>query len=336
MSELAGDLDRTPLAALLPALAGETGLLTLTDPTAGSVRLWLHADGAVLAERRDASGHPRPELLHRLQTAGLLAAGEAAAVRSTAGGRLPVEHLVDSGRVRPRQLAPHVTELLFDAVATAAAWTDGEWTLDRSATVPAFPAWPAETLLASAADRAAESGSAAELAAAASAVPALEPARAYADVDLAPEAWAVLTLTDGSRSTSAIADLCGLTVAEAVHVVGALSTAGLLRCGAAVEAPVFVPSPHRAVVPPFLDDLQVIMSSQPDSDEPAAAAAAPPGVSPPPSSSGHPALHADTAAFLRELSAFTEHGEPSPAEPPPARAPAEPTSKTPRRRLFGR
>lgn len=318
MPELAGDLGRAPLAALLPALAGHTGLLTLTEPTAGSVRLWLHTGGAVLAERRDASGHPHPDLLHRLQTAGLLAAGEAAAVREATGDRLPVEHLVASDRVRPRRLVPHVTELLLDAVTTAAAWTRGEWALDRSVPVPALAAWPAEALLAAAAERVTESGSAAELAAAANAVPTLERSGTYGGHDLAPEAWAVLTHADGSRTTSAIADLCGLTVAEAVHVVDALADAGLVRSGAAAATPVFVPSPRRAAVPAPVDDLQVILSP-------------PPAAAPSPSPD-EPEAHADTAAFLRELSAFTE---PRSGDPAPVRATVEAASK-PRRRFFGR
>jgi hypothetical protein len=146
----------------------------------------------------------------------------------------------------------------------------------------------------------------------ASAVPRLEPFRAYTGRDLAPEAWAVLSVTDGVRTTGQVAAACGLTVPEAIDVVTALVEEGLLRTLAEAAAlPVVLPAPRLALpaVPILapIDDLQVIRT--PDGT--------------------------DTAAFLRELSGLTGPVTVAPATVAPVTAPPVPEEPK-RRRLFGR
>ena len=305
-----GELGDLPLTALLPTLAGArtTGLLTVREPGEGSVRLWLRAGEVVLAERRDGDGTLRPDLLQRLLTAGLVDTRQAAKAREAGG----VEYLLVAELLPPRRLAAHVTELLLDAFTAAAAWTGGDWDLDPSASVPALGSLPAGAVLARAAERTAEVGDPAAAGHAAGAVPRLEEFRAYADRDLAPEAWAVLSVADGVRTTGQVAAACGLTVAEAVDVVAALVGEGLLRTRVEPAAlPVVLPAPRPALpaapVLALLDDLQVIRT--PD--------------------------RSDTAAFLRELSGLTGPAPVAPAAVVPATAPPVPEEPK-RRRLFGR
>jgi hypothetical protein len=310
-----GELGDLPLTALLPAFAGTrtTGRLTVTEPGAGSVRLWLRGGEVVLGERRDADDTLRPDPLQRLLTAGLVDTRHAAAAREGGG----VEYLLAAELVTRRRLAAHVTELLLDAFTTAAAWTAGGWELDPAAPVPSLDSLPVGELLARASERTAELGDPAAYAQAVATVPRLEPFRSYAGRDLAPEAWAVLSVTDGSRTTGQVAAACGLTVAEAVHVVGALVAEGLLRTIAGpAAAPVVLPAPRQALraVPALapVDDLRVIHT--PDAaDQP------------------------DAAVFLRELSGLTvpATGDPGPAAPVAA-PPAPESPKPARRRLFGR
>jgi hypothetical protein len=310
-----GELGDLPLTALLPALAGTrtTGRLTVTEPGAGSVRLWLRGGEVVLGERRDTDGTLRPDLLQRLLTAGLVDTRKAAAAREAGG----VEYLLAAELLTRRRLAAHVTELLLDAFTTAATWTAGDWELDPAAPVPTLDALPAGAVLARASERTAELGDPAAYAQAVATVPRLEPFRSYAGRDLAPEAWAVLSVTDGSRTTGQVAAACGLTVTEAVHVVGALVAEGLLRTlPAPAAAPVVLPAPRQALpatpaLPP-VDDLQVIHSPE-AADRP------------------------DTAVFLRELSGLTVAATGEIAPTAPVAAPAAPeVPKSARRRLFGR
>jgi hypothetical protein len=312
-----GELADMPLTALLPALAGTrtTGLLTVRDPAAGSVRLWLRGGEVVLGERRDPDGTLRPDLLQRLLTAGLMDTRQAATAREAGG----VDQLVAAGVVPTRRLAAHVTELLLDAFTTAAAWSAGTWELDPAAPVPALGSVPAGVVPARAAERTAGLGDPAAYAAATAAVPRLEPCRSYAGQDLAPEAWAVLAVTDGSRTTAQVAAACGLTVAEAVHVVSALVDEGLLRTLAErATPPVVLPAPRPALAaapaPAPVDDLQVIREPETVADT-------------------------DTAAFLRELSGLTgvAGAEPAATAPRSVTTPPPPEAdKAARRRIFGR
>jgi hypothetical protein len=336
-----GELAHTPLTALLPALAasGTTGLLLVRaagddDVRVAEVRLWLRDGETVLGEARDPFGTPVPALLDRLRTAGLLSARDAADARAD---DVPVEHL----GIPPHELAPHVGELLVESFRTATAWTAGDWELDATAAVPRLPSLTVGALLYLAAERVAEFPD--TLADAVLAVPVLEPFGPYAGLDLAPEAWAVLSLADGVRTTGEVASACGLTVPEAVHVVGALTAEGLLRTTRyPLGPPVVLPAPRRAEAPAPLDDLRVITLP------PVAEPAAPPvpraeaeRFVPSPAAPG-PAP--GTAALLRELSALTGEIErvvpdaPGSSEPPtPAAADAAaPGTATPRRRLFGR
>ncbi|HEY0358884.1 MAG TPA: DUF4388 domain-containing protein [Mycobacteriales bacterium] len=309
-----GELSDLPLTALLPTLAGTrtTGLLTLTEPDAGSVRLWLRGGEVVLGERRDTEGTLRPDLLQRLLTAGLVDTGQAATAREAGG----VEYLLTAELLPARRLAAHVTELLLDAFTTAAAWTAGGWELDPAAPVPALASLPVGALLARATERTTGLGDPDAHGLSVAAVPRLVPFRSYAGLDLAPEAWAVLSVADGARSTGRVAAACGLTVAEAVDVVDALVAEGLLRTLAdPAAAPVVLPAPRPApaAAPPLapVDDLQVIQTP----DQP------------------------DTAAFLRELSGLTgaEPATPASVTTPAVTAPPAPEEHKPaRRRLFGR
>jgi hypothetical protein len=309
-----GELADLPLTALLPSLAGTrtTGLLTVREPAAGSVRLWLRGGEVVLGERRDADGTLRPDLLQRLLTAGLMDTRQAAAAREAGG----IGHLLATDLVPRRRLAAHVTELLLDAFTTAAAWTGGSWDLDPAASVPELGSLSAGALLARSGTRTTELADAA-YAEATGAVPRLEPFRAYAGADLAPEAWAVIAVTDGVRTTAQVAAACGLTVPEAVDVVGALVTEGLAKTLTdSAVAPVVLPAPrpvaatNAAAAPTPVDDLRVIL--EPETPAPT-----------------------DTAAFLRELSGLTDPATAEHAGSAPAAAPAEP-AKPARRRLFGR
>jgi hypothetical protein len=324
---LDGDLAHTPVTDLIQALAEEraTGLLTVHEPGGGSVGIWLRDGDAVLGELRDAHGTPRPDLLHRLQTAGLLEAAQVAAARDASPQ--PVEHLLARGLLRPRRLVPLVTELLLDAVTTAADWASGRWHLDAAAPVPGFAGMPAARLLSRAAERAGELGPPTAV----TAIPRLVPFRTYAAHDLAPEAWAVLAVADGARSTGDIAATCGLTIAEAVHVVDALVGEGMLRTAPERSGPpVMLPAPRRPApprAPAPVDDLQVITTPEP--------AEIP---------------RPDTTALLRELSGLgsVESASAPPVPPPgpltspplPRFAPADPPTPTDevarKRRLFGR
>jgi hypothetical protein len=341
-----GDLTHTSLTALLPDLAasGTTGLLTVRAPGDGEVhlgvrvaevRLWLRDGEVVVGEARDDTGTARPALLHRLRTAGL------PSTRDTAGARadsVPVEHLA----IPPRLLAPHVTELLVEAFRTAAAWTEGDWELDAMTAVPRLPSLPVATLLSRAADRAAEFTD--DLADTVAAVPVLEPVAAYAGLDLAPEAWAVLSLADGVRTTGEVAAACGLTVPEAVHVVAALTGEGILHTRhSPLGPPVVLPAPRRAEAPAPVDDLRVI-TLPPDTEAPVPPVPRP-GQAAFVQCPAAPGPDPDTAAFLRELSALTgeiERVVPDAAVSAAAAAetavPAvvETAAKTPKRRLFGR
>jgi hypothetical protein len=296
--EPTGDLTDAPLMPLLQALTADlsSGVLTVTHPFAGSVRLWLRYGEPVLAERRDAEGTPRPALLRRLTTAGLVDAPDGT----------PVEALLAAGTPGPRRLAPHVTELLLDAVTDAAGWPSGRWTLDTLAPVPPLPPLPIAALVAAVAER---NALLAEAAGAAGAVPTLAVIRTGVGADLAAESWAVVCRADGVRTTADLAAACGLTLLEAIVLVAELSAEGILRSGAApIGPPVVVPAPRRApeTAPlPLVDDLQVITSpSLPPL--PPLPPPAPPSLPSPPSL---PAHGSDTAAFLRELSGLVDEVE---------------------------
>jgi hypothetical protein len=186
---------------------------------------------------------------------------------------------------------------------------------------------PAGALLSRSAARTAELGDAAVYAEAVDAVPRLEPFRVYAELDLAPEAWAVLAVVDGIRTTGKVAAVCGLTVPEGVDVVGALVAEGLLGTHAEPSTPpVALPAPRATAdatpAPPPVDDLQVVHT--PENAE-----------------------GTDTAAFLRELSGLTGAGPAVPVAATPVSAPSAPArsasapsasapAKPARRRLFGR
>lgn len=341
---LDGDLAHTPVSELVQALAAEraSGLLTVREPAGAAVRLWLRAGRVVLGELRDAYGRPQPDLLHRLQTAGMLDVAQV--TRAREASPLPIDHLLAGGLLRRRRLIPIVTELLLDAVTTAAGWASGSWQLDPGAPVPGLDGMPTEALLNRVDERARELASTVDLAAAVQAVPRLVPFRTYAGHDLAPEAWAVLAVADGTRSADDVAAACGLTIPEAVHVVGALVEEGMLRTVPERSGPpVVLPAPRRAAppaAPPPVDDLQVITA---------------------PDDTGSPGP--DTAALLREFGGLglVETGSAPVTRPaPPARpvppaapsqgtqpgppiprlAPAEPPTPTDevarKRRLFGR
>jgi hypothetical protein len=329
----AGDLAQTPLTMLLQAFAADrrTGALTVTHPSAGSVRLWLRSGDAVLAERRDGNGVPRPALLHRLRTAGLLDTHEAAALGNVSGSSAagsstlgsPVDGVLDAGVPGPRRLAPHVTELLLDAVTEAANWTTGSWVLDPMAPVPLLTPVPTGTLLADVSERVTEFGSPATLADAAAAVPVLAMVRANEGFELATEAWAIVALADGVRTVGQIAAACGLTVAEAVGIVAALSAEDIVRCGPTPAArPVVVPAPRRApeqaVLLPLVDDLQVILS--------------PPVQRPLPPLDD---MRTDTAAFLREFSGLIDEAGTGTRNAGTAPEPATAPDRTPGDRRTG-
>jgi hypothetical protein len=247
---------------------------------------------------------------------------------------------------------------MVDAVATAATWTAGEWELDDMAAVPRLPSLPVGGLLARAADRIAEHSE--DFTGAVHAVPLLEPFPSYAGLDLAPEAWAVLSVADGVRTTGEVAAACGLTLSEAVHAVGALVAEEILRTALApLGRPVVVPAsrrPQAPAAPAPLDNLRVI-TVPPVAEPPSAElperlppTAAPVADLPFVPSPAAPGPDPDTAAFLRELSALTgeiQRIDAAPTATVPAAtattgaAPALPTTaapevKPPRRRLFGR
>jgi hypothetical protein len=349
--DLEGDLARTPVMHVLDAFSAHraSGLLRIDGPTGETVQLWLRNGEIVLGARLGADGVPRPDLAHRLVTAGVVDVGQVrAAHRSVAAtGVTIIEALLASGRLRQRQLGPHRTEVLLDAIATAVSWRQGSWRLHPAARVPHLPGMALAGLKAAAATRSDELGGAESFAGMVHGVPQLTPSRNYTGFDLSPEAWAVLSVVDGIRTTGEIAAACGLTDAEAVQVVAALAEESLLapemprgRTPAGpppvAPPPVGPPPAARPTDVAAVDDLQVITAAQivetPEVPEPAPVAA---GADAGRDSSSEG--RNDTAALMRELSGLGLADEPNatPTIRQPRGAPPTPEADRKRRR-FGR
>ena len=228
-----GDLGATGLGPVLEQLADEacTGCLHVVDPVGEQARVFLRA-GRVYAV--DVPGR-RPDLGARLVDGGVLAPAaleEAVeAQRSELQGWRLGELLVHLGLVDRRVVEDVVREHVRAAMTDLLGWREGAWRFRVGERTRADVAPPSDVpALLAAVQQRRSPGQVDRAVPRAASVPALAAASSAAgELEVDPDAWALLCEVDGRRTLAALASAGDRTLHETAQLLGALVAAGLVE-----------------------------------------------------------------------------------------------------------
>ena len=231
---LKGDLASTPLQGILRELADgvATGCLHVVDPASETAKIFLRG-GRVYAV--NAPGR-RPQLGLRLVSSGALspeALAEALEAQRTEleGWRLG-ELLVHLGYVDQPVVVDFVNEQVRESLSDVLPWSSGTWKfrVNEKTREDIAPPVDVEVLLGEIDARRSTWDTIGQTVHGPDAVPVLSAAgTASAEMEIDADAWSLLCKVDGTRTLTALARECGLTLYEAGQVVFTLVGNGLLE-----------------------------------------------------------------------------------------------------------